>query len=66
MEENGFKQEVSEFKGSTSAKLEMIFCQLEEIKKEVKDLSNFKSKMVGMATLAGFAAGFLKDWIFRK
>lgn len=66
MPENRFEENVSEFKGSTSAKLDIIFVELKEIKGDVKDLRDFKARMLGMATLAGFAAGFIKDWLFRQ
>jgi hypothetical protein len=53
----------SEFKGSTSAKLDILFDEIKGMRKDIDDLKNFKSWTLGAGALAGFLAGVLKDFI---
>lgn len=65
------KQEISpetygEFKGSTSAKLEMIFIEIKTLRSEVNDLKTWKAWTLGAGAVAGMVAAFLKDILLKK
>ena len=50
-----------EFKGSTSAKLDIIFSEMKELRTSVEDLKSFKAWTLGAGAVAGFIAGMFKD-----
>lgn len=67
-------EQYGEFKGTTSAKLEMIFTELKETRKDIQTLyskvnalNEWRSWTMGLGTflgaMAGFFAGVLKDFI---
>lgn len=55
-----------EFKGSTSAKLEIIFNEIKGLRQDVNDLKTWKAWTLGAGAVAGLVAGFLRDIIIRK
>ena len=66
-------EQYGEFKGNTSAKLEILFIEIketktsiEEVKKDIQDLQGWKAWSLGFGAAAGFVAGFFKDVLLKK
>ena len=55
-----------EFKGSTSTKLDILFVEIKELRKDVDDLKGWKFWAMGFGAASGFLAGFFKDMFIRK
>jgi len=66
MNRNNFKSEVSEFKGSTGAKLDIIFAELTEIKRDVKGLKEWKAYVLGISAAVAFIVSLARDWFFKR
>jgi hypothetical protein len=60
---NNNQDDMYEFKGSTSAKLDIIFGEIKGLREDVENLKNYKAWTLGMGATAGFLAGILKDFI---
>lgn len=63
-------EEYAEFRGSTSAKLEIIFNEIKglsdnvnRLNDEINSLKQWKAWTLGMGATAGFLAGVLKDFV---
>jgi hypothetical protein len=46
--------------------IEIILEDLKEVKKDVKDLVNFKYKLLGMVTMGSFLFSFVINLIFKS
>ena len=55
-----------EFKGNTAAKLEILFVEIKEMRKDVEDLKGWKFWSMGFGAASGFLAGFFKDMFMKK
>lgn len=60
---NETQEAMYEFKGSTSAKLDIIFGEIKGLREDVDSLKNYRAWTLGMGATAGFLAGILKDFI---
>lgn len=60
---NENQEDMYEFKGSTSAKLDIIFAEIKGLREDVENLKTYKAWTLGMGATAGFLAGILKDFI---
>lgn len=65
MSGNG-KVEYGEFKGSTETTLKLILQEVKGLREDVDGLKMFKAYTLGVGAVAGFLAGFLKDFITFK
>ena len=52
-------EQYGEFKGNTSAKLEIIFGEIKALRAEVQSLSNWKNWTMGASAIIGAVGGFL-------
>lgn len=66
MTKNHNSEEYGEFKGSTSAKLDMLFSEIKGLRKDVDGLKQWKAWAVGLGAGAGFVAGVFRDFLIKK
>ena len=59
-------EELYEFKGSTSAKLEILFIEVKGLRKDVNELKSWKSWVVGLGAGAGAITSLFTDWLIKK
>lgn len=52
-----------EFKGNTSAKLDILFSEIKALRKDVDTLKQWKAWVIGVSAAISFAVGLLKDYL---
>ena len=59
-------EEYGEFKGSVSTKLDMLFVEIKDLRKDVDSLKGWKFWSMGFGAAAGLFATFVRDFFTKK